>query len=263
MLYFSYTVIKEGKNIKKVEKCIKCGSTKNSNFEGMCKACYEKSINATIQDDNKKDIKSQQSNNILTIFKEKCSKETIKTIAIVVLVLLLVACMFTDDAKKNVKLSHQVDNLTAQISQLNAEIESNNNELRDSERQIAILKSEKDSLQQDKSKLEEEKLNLEKEKNELNTKVEELQKTSTISQTQMSSGSTTSSNTRNNSNSSGSSAKTYNPSSVQNTNSAMVWVGNTGTKYHKQTCRTLKGNGHQITMQQALSEGRTACKVCY
>lgn len=47
-----------------------------------------------------------------------------------------------------------------------------------------------------------------------------------------------------------------------NNNEEMTWVGDTGTKYHRKTCRTLKGNGHQITMKQALSEGRTACKVC-
>ena len=52
-------------------------------------------------------------------------------------------------------------------------------------------------------------------------------------------------------------------STQTNTNEQMVWVGNTGTKYHKQNCRTLKGNGHQITMQQAIAEGREACKVCY
>ena len=43
----------------------------------------------------------------------------------------------------------------------------------------------------------------------------------------------------------------------------MVWVGETGTKYHNQGCRTLKGKGHQITMQQALAEGREPCKVCH
>ena len=43
----------------------------------------------------------------------------------------------------------------------------------------------------------------------------------------------------------------------------MVWVGETGDKYHIQSCRTLKGKGHQITLQQALSEGRQACKVCH
>ena len=56
-------------------------------------------------------------------------------------------------------------------------------------------------------------------------------------------------------------AKTVSSSSPT-TNSQMTWVGDTGDKYHRQNCRTLKGNGHQITMQQALAEGRQACKVC-
>lgn len=42
-----------------------------------------------------------------------------------------------------------------------------------------------------------------------------------------------------------------------------VWVGNTGTKYHFQSCPTLKGKGHQITLEQALSEDREPCKVCH
>ncbi len=54
-----------------------------------------------------------------------------------------------------------------------------------------------------------------------------------------------------------------NDSTNTDTNSEMVWVGDTGTKYHRQNCRTLKGNGHQITLNQALSEGREPCKVCY
>ena len=58
--------------------------------------------------------------------------------------------------------------------------------------------------------------------------------------------------------------------STSNTNSSssteksqMVWVGETGTKYHHEDCRTLKGKGHPITLEQAKKEGRTACKVCY
>ncbi len=46
-------------------------------------------------------------------------------------------------------------------------------------------------------------------------------------------------------------------------NEQLVWVGNSGTKYHNQGCRTLKGNGHQITLEKALSEGRQPCKVCH
>ena len=46
-------------------------------------------------------------------------------------------------------------------------------------------------------------------------------------------------------------------------NEQLVWVGNSGTKYHNQGCRTLKDNGHQITLEKALSEGRQPCKVCH
>ncbi len=43
----------------------------------------------------------------------------------------------------------------------------------------------------------------------------------------------------------------------------MVWVGKTGTKYHKKSCGTLKGKGRQITLKQALSEKREPCEKCY
>ena len=48
-----------------------------------------------------------------------------------------------------------------------------------------------------------------------------------------------------------------------NENEQLVWVGSSGTKYHNQGCRTLKGNGYQITLEKALSEGRQPCKVCH
>ncbi|MCC8160827.1 MAG: hypothetical protein LIO53_05905 [Oscillospiraceae bacterium] len=45
--------------------------------------------------------------------------------------------------------------------------------------------------------------------------------------------------------------------------STMVWIGETGTKYHKENCRTLRGNKYQITLDEALAQGREACKVCH
>ena len=42
-----------------------------------------------------------------------------------------------------------------------------------------------------------------------------------------------------------------------------VYVGETGTKYHYQGCRTLKNGGRAISLEAALAEGRTACKVCH
>lgn len=43
----------------------------------------------------------------------------------------------------------------------------------------------------------------------------------------------------------------------------MVWIGETGTKYHYKDCRTLKGNKYQITLKEAKAQGRGACKVCH
>lgn len=41
-----------------------------------------------------------------------------------------------------------------------------------------------------------------------------------------------------------------------------VWIGETGTKYHHNNCRTLRGNKYEITLQEALNQGREPCKVC-
>lgn len=45
-------------------------------------------------------------------------------------------------------------------------------------------------------------------------------------------------------------------------NSRTVYIGETGTKYHLKTCSTLKGNGRAISYDEAIKQGRTACKVC-
>lgn len=42
-----------------------------------------------------------------------------------------------------------------------------------------------------------------------------------------------------------------------------VYVGKTGSKYHYQGCRTLKGSGVPISFDDAIAEGRTPCKVCH
>ena len=68
----------------------------------------------------------------------------------------------------------------------------------------------------------------------------------------------TNSKTSISSNSSSSSIST----SKSDETSETVWVGKTGTKYHRQSCGTLKGKGHKITLKEALAEGREPCKVC-
>lgn len=45
-------------------------------------------------------------------------------------------------------------------------------------------------------------------------------------------------------------------------NENYVYIGKTGSKYHKESCSTLKGNGSAVTLDEAIAQGRTACKRC-
>ena len=42
----------------------------------------------------------------------------------------------------------------------------------------------------------------------------------------------------------------------------VVYIGATGTKYHRQSCSTLKGKGKAVTLNDALSQGKEPCKRC-
>jgi chromosome segregation ATPase len=175
-----------------------------------------------------------------------------KNIAIIILLFLLI--VVSASSADNTQYENQIANLTNEKTELSEKLQNS---------QIYI-----NTLQTENSKLKEEKENLETEKQELNSKVEELEKKSNTDTVSSSISNTTSSQTSsstssNESTSTTTSAATNSNTTNSDTNSEMVWVGETGTKYHKESCRTLKGNGHQITMQQALSEGRQACKVCY
>lgn len=41
-----------------------------------------------------------------------------------------------------------------------------------------------------------------------------------------------------------------------------VYVGETGTKYHEESCSTLRGGAYPIALDDALAEGREPCKRC-
>lgn len=56
---------------------------------------------------------------------------------------------------------------------------------------------------------------------------------------------------------------TSQPQSVSDTASPeTVYIGKTGTKYHKQDCSSLKGGGSAVSLSEALAQGRTPCKIC-
>lgn len=187
-----------------------------------------------------------------------------KNIAIIILSIILVCSLCVTATKKDIDVS-QYEN---QISELNNQISNLNSNLSISENKIS-------ELQDEKIQLEEEKKNLENEKLELSNKIEALEQTNKESPTPLASTSTettqtdspssnASKTTSSNSNSSTTPSSNSNTSNdSQNKNSQMVWVGNTGNKYHIQSCRTLKGKGHQITLQEALAQGREPCKVCH
>lgn len=58
-------------------------------------------------------------------------------------------------------------------------------------------------------------------------------------------------------------APAYTPAYNSDQNADMVYIGATGTKYHKQSCPTLKGGGTAITRAEALAQGREPCKRCH
>ena len=48
----------------------------------------------------------------------------------------------------------------------------------------------------------------------------------------------------------------------ENNKENIVYKGKTGNKYHKSDCGTLKGKGIEISYDDAINEGREACKIC-
>lgn len=58
-------------------------------------------------------------------------------------------------------------------------------------------------------------------------------------------------------------SSSHSESSESSNDTEMVWVGETGTKYHYKGCRSLRGKGRQITMEEAIAEGRTSCGICH
>lgn len=52
------------------------------------------------------------------------------------------------------------------------------------------------------------------------------------------------------------------PAPVTSNQSMTVYIGATGTKYHLQSCRTLKNTKTPISINDAKAQGRTACKIC-
>lgn len=184
------------------------------------------------------------SNSKKSFFKDK------KNIVIIVLSFLTLSCLLAYSNSNNYESHSQIEELNNQINtlkdknnELSAEIQNNNNQI--------------NSLQQTNKSLREELNTANEQKQEPVNQVTETPKTTPTSNNNSSSSKKTSSENA------GTSKKTSSQASTSTNKFQMVWVGETGSKYHNQGCRTLKGKGHQITLQQAQSEGRAPCKVCH
>ena len=174
-----------------------------------------------------------------------------KNIVIVILSgLLFITIVSYPNSNTNISNSQDI-NLISTVNELQLEITDKENEIK--------------TLQENNKSLIEKNEKLENEKKELNLKSESSEKNvskNSSSQTNSYSKKTTSKYSSPTSENISSPSKKQTSSSTKQT-SKMVWVGETGTKYHIQSCRTLKGKGHQITLKQALAEGREPCKVCH
>ena len=163
-----------------------------------------------------------------------------KNIVITILsILLIFSIFFTDNTNLN------------KVNELETNIQKQKNE-------ISTLQTEKTKLNNAITALEEENNTLQKQIEILEEQTKEKEATNQTAQS-VSQNKDVETNINKNIPSTSNT-----PSAFETDNEEeMVWVGETGTKYHCQDCRTLKGNGHQITLKQALAEGREPCKVCH
>lgn len=182
------------------------------------------------------------------IFKSK------ENIAIIVLTALLIISIFGNfSSLTESKDETQIASLEEQVKTLNEQITKQDETIKNDKEQIKTLQDEKQKVEQEKASLEEEKKNLEsqkstleQEKQNLTNEVESLK--SRISKTNTSSSKNTSS-----------------PKSIsaQDTNSAIVYVTKTGTKYHNSGCSYLNRSKIEMTLSEAKNRGYTPCSRCH
>ncbi len=184
----------------------------------------------------------------------------VSSILAIIIIIMFATVLGTNGEKET--LEKQYNELQAKSEEttenLQTQIKEKDSKITDNEKKITELQQEEKineinesikSLENEKQKLEEEKSALEGEKQTLTTQIEELKKTSSILTERKNAKVSTSSST----------VKT----TAQNTNSAIVYVTNTGKKYHKSNCSYLKKSKIQISLSEAQSQGYTACSKCY
>ncbi len=193
-----------------------------------------------------------------TFIKEKSL--LVSSILAIIIIIMFATIIGTSGQKETLeKQYHELQAKSEETSQsLQTQIKEKDSKITDNEKKITELQQEEKineinesikTLESEKQKLEEEKSALEGEKQTLTTQIEELKKTSSILTERKNAKVSTSSSTV--------------TTTAQNTNSAIVYVTNTGKKYHKSSCSYLKKSKIQMTLSEAQSQGYTACSKCY
>ncbi len=188
-----------------------------------------------------------------TFIKEKSL--LVASILAIIIVIMFATILGTSGEKET--LAKQYKELQAKSQEtsqnLQTQIKEKDSKITDNEKKITELQQEekKNEINESIKTLETEKQKLEEEKQTLTTQIEELKKTSSIL--------TERKNARASTSTSSSSVTT----TAQNTNSAIVYVTNTGKKYHKSSCSYLKKSKIQMNLSEAQSEGYTPCSRCY
>ncbi len=176
------------------------------------------------------ETETQTSSNFKNFVKE--NSLAIEVILSIFVVIMLITSITISNQKNTIQKQYNElqTKLDTTSKNLQKQIDEKNTKLLDNEKKISELQQE--------------------EKQKLNTQIEELKKTSsTISQNKSTAAKTSTSST----------AKT----SAQNTNSTIVYVTNTGKKYHKSNCSYLKKSKIEMSLSNAQSSGYTPCSKCY
>lgn len=184
----------------------------------------------------------------------------VSSILAIIIIIMFATILGTNEEKET--LEKQYNELQAKSEEttenLQIQIKEKDNKITDNEKKITELQQEEKineinesikSLESEKQKLEEEKNALEGEKQTLTTQIEELKKTASVLTERKNAKASTSSSTV--------------TTTAQNTNSAIVYVTNTGKKYHKPSCSYLKKSKIEMSLSEAQSQGYTACSKCY
>ena len=187
------------------------------------------------------------------IFKDK------KNIAIIILSILLLFAI-CGSSENSIETSNSLPK--------EENIQVNQDKIQELEREKNVLIQEKEKLETEKNELYIEKQDLENERNQLQKEKEDLEtQTSTLEQEkttlsdQLEQLKNKLANQKTTSNSTSSTSQTS--TSTQNTNSAIVYVTETGKKYHKSGCSYLKKSKIQINLSDAKAQGYTPCSKCY